>query len=122
MKRLANWTLAALVCVLIYLVGEGVLAINHWERSHRSLAYQAVQMVERASERAEPRFFRPVLSDPGEIEALLDDMAAAGVGLGNSPYEQLRTRAASISRRVDGCPQNRPDIDKPFTYLPPPLF
>ena len=47
MKRLANWSLAALVCAVIYLMGEGVLAINHWERSHRSLTYQAVQMIDR---------------------------------------------------------------------------
>jgi hypothetical protein len=122
MKRLANWTLAALVCVIIYLMGEGVLAINHWERSHRSLTYQAAQMVDGISGREQPRFFRPVLTDPGEIELLLDDMASAGVGLGNSPYEQLRTKTASIGRRVDGCPQNRPHIDKTFTYLRTPLF
>jgi hypothetical protein len=122
MKQLGNWALAVLVCVVIYLVGEGVLAINHWERSHRSLTYQAAQMFDRISGRAPPRFFRPVLTDPSEIEALLDDMAAADVGLGNSPYEQLRTSTASTSRSVDGCPQNRPNIDKTFTYLRTPLF
>jgi hypothetical protein len=52
----------------------------------------------------------------------LDDMAAAGVGLGNSHYEELRTTTASTGRRVDGCPQNRPNIDKTFTYLRTPLF
>jgi hypothetical protein len=122
MKRWANWMLAALVCVAIYLMGEGVLAINEWERSHRSLTYQAVQMIDGISERAQPRFLRPVLTDSSEIEVLLDDMRSAGVGLGNSPYEKLRTRAASTSRGVDGCPQTRPNIDKTFTYLRTPLF
>lgn len=122
MNRLANWTLAALVCVIVYLVGEGVLAINHWERSHRSLTYQTVQMIDGFSEQAKPRFFRPVLSDPREIDVLLDDMRSAGVGLGNSPYEELRTTTASTGRKVDGCPQNRPEIDKTFTYLRTPLF
>jgi hypothetical protein len=122
MKQVANWTLAVLVCVVTYLVGEGVLAIHHWERSHRSLTYQAAQMINEISGRAQPRFFRPVLTDPGEIEALLDDMTAAGVGLGNSHYEELRTTTASTGRRVDGCPQNRPNIDKTFTYLRTPLF
>ena len=122
MKQVANWTLAVLVCVVIYLMGEGVLAIHHWERSHRSLTYQAAQMIDEISGSAQPRFFRPVLTDPGEIEAMLDDMAAAGVGLGNSHYEELRTTTASTGRRVDGCPQNRPNIEKTFTYLRTPLF
>jgi hypothetical protein len=49
-------------------------------------------------------------------------MRAAGVGLGNSHYEQLRTREASTGDSVDGCPQNRPNIYKTFTYLRTPLF
>lgn len=122
MKQLANWILAASLCVVVYLMVEGVLAINHWERSHRSLTYQAVQMIDGISGRAEPRFFRPVLSDPREIEVLLDDMRSAGVGLGNSPYEELRTTTASTARRVDGCLQYRPNLHKTFTYLRTPLF
>lgn len=123
MKRLAKWTLPALVCVVIYLMVEGVLAINQWERSHRSLTYHAVQMVDRISGQAKPRFFRPVLSDPREIEVLLDDMRSAGVGLGNSPYEQLRTAEASIIETLDGgCLRNRADVRKIATYLRTPLF
>lgn len=122
MKQLANWTLAAAVCVVIYLMGEGVLAINQWERSHRSLTYRAAQMIDGISGRAEPRFYRPVLSDPKEIEDLLDDMHSAGVGLGNSPYEELRTTRASTARKVDGCLQYRPNLHKTFTYLRTPLF
>jgi hypothetical protein len=122
MQRVADWALAALVCLVIYLMGEGVFALNQWERSHRSLTYQVAQMIDGISGRAERQFLRPLLSDPREIEVLLDDMRGAGVGLGNSPYEQLRTRAASTGRKVDGCPQNRPNLDKTFTYLRTPLF
>jgi hypothetical protein len=122
MTRLMNWTLAGLVCLVVYLIGEGVLAIHHWERSHRSLTYQAVQAVDGILGQAKPRFFRPVLTDPGEIEVLLDDMRSAAVGLGNSPYEKLRTRTASTDRQVNGCPQTRPHVDKTFTYLRTPLF
>jgi hypothetical protein len=122
MKRLINWTLAIMLCLVVYLMGEGILAIHQWERSHRSLTYQVAQAVDGILGQAEPRFFRPVLTDPGEIEILLDDMRAAGIGLGNSHYEQLRTREASTGRSVDGCPQNRPNMDKTFTYLRTPLF
>ena len=122
MTRVINWTVAGLVCLVVYLMGEGVLAIHHWERSHRSLTYQAVQTVDGILGQTKPRFFRPVLTDPGEIEVLLDDMRSAAVGLGNSPYEELRTRTASTARSVDGCPQNRPHIEKIFTYLRTPLF
>ena len=122
MTRLANWIFALLVCLAVYLIGEGVFALNQWERSHRSLAYQAAQMVDGIVGQRQDRFYRPVLSDPGEIEALFDDLRAAGVGVGNSPYEQLRTDNASIGRKIDGCPQNRPNISKTMTYLRTPLF
>ena len=122
MKRLVNWTVVALICLVIYLIGEGVLAIKQWERPHRSLTYQAVQKIDGTVERAELRFFRPVLTDPKEMEVLLGDMRAAGIGLGNSPYEQLRTEMASTIRTVDGCPQNRPNMNKTMTYLRTPLF
>jgi hypothetical protein len=122
MKRLINWALVILVCLVVYLIGEGIFAIHPWQRSHRSLTYQVAQKVDGMLGRPEPRFFRPVLTDPEEIEALLDDMRAAGVGLGNSHYEQLRTREASTGDSVDGCPQNRPNVDKTFTYLRTPLF
>jgi hypothetical protein len=122
MKRLINWTLVILVCLVVYLTGEGILTVHQWERSHRSLTYQVVQNVGGLLGQEEQRFFRPMLTDPGEIEVLLDDMRAAGVGLGNSHYEQLRTREAGTGRSVDGCPQNRPNVDKTFTYLRTPLF
>jgi hypothetical protein len=122
MKRLVNWTLAVLICVVIYLMGEGVLALKQWERSHRSLTYQTVQKIDEIAGRAEPRFFRPVLTKPREMEVLLGDMRAAGIGLGNSPYEQLRTEMSSTIRTVDGCPGNRPNMNKTMTYLRTPLF
>ena len=121
MKRLVNWTLVVLICVVIYLVGEGALAIKQWERPHHSLAYQTIQKIDRIG-RPESRFYRPVLTDPKEMEVLLGDMQASGIGLGNSPYEQLRTEMASTIRTVDGCPQNRPNMNKTITYLRTPLF
>ena len=55
MKRLVNWTLVVLICVVIYLVGEGALAIKQWERPHHSLAYQTIQKIDRIG-RPESRF------------------------------------------------------------------
>ena len=68
MKQLVNWTLAVLICAVIYLIAEGALAIRQWERPHRSLAYQAIQKMDRIG-RPEPGFYRPVLTDP--VTALL---------------------------------------------------
>ena len=122
MTRIANWILAVLVCLAVYLISEGIFAVNHWERSHRSLTYQVAARVDGIVGQRQTRFYRPVLTDPAEIEALLEDLRAAGVGLGNSPYEQLRTETASTGHRVDGCPQNRPHLKKIMTYLRTPLF
>lgn len=122
MPRIVNWIVAVLACLAVYLIGEGVFAITRWERSHRSLTYQAAARFDGLVSRRPARFFRPVLTDRGEIEALLDDLRAAGVGLGNSPYEELRTDTATISETVNGCPQNRPHMNKLMTYLRTPLF
>jgi hypothetical protein len=122
MTRIANWIVAVLVCLAVYLIGEGIFAISHWSRSHRSLTYQVAARVDGIVSRRPARFFRPVLTDRGEIEAFFDDLQAAGVGLGNSPYEQLQTDAASMAHTVDGCPQNRPHMKKIITHLRTPLF
>jgi hypothetical protein len=121
MSRLVNVVLAVGVAVVVYLLGEGLFAISQGDQLHRSLTHRLADLVGLIGGPA-PRYLRPVLTDPDEVEALLDEMREHGVGLGNSPYAELQTEAASISREVDGCPQGRPDISKTVTSLRTPLF
>ena len=67
-----------------------------------------------------------------EIEALIPDMIAAGVGMGNVPYRELVTGRAAINQTgPDGCLSAKPRISKITTYIrsgdydrfdPPSLF
>lgn len=121
MNRLVNVALAIGITLLTYLLGEGLFAVFQGDQLHRSLIQRLIARVASVGDPA-PRFFRPVLTDPAEIEVLLDALRREGVGLGNSPYDELQTEQASISREVDGCPQGRPDIAKTVTFLRTPLF
>ena len=60
--------------------------------------------------------------DPTEFEALLDQFKAAGVGIGNSPYKELRTEQAKANVDSDGCLTQKPNLDKTMTFLRSNLF
>jgi len=70
----------------------------------------APSLVARAMERFDPRdparrfaAPEPMLTNPSEVEALLPSLRAHRVGMGNSPYEELKTDDASVNHIVDGC-------------------
>lgn len=57
-----------------------------------------------------------------QFDDLLGAFAADGVGLGNTPYEQLKTERAMINERVDGCLRQKPNVHKTVTQLRTALF
>ena len=63
-----------------------------------------------------------LVADPAEFEVLLDQFKAAGVGIGNSPYSELRTEQAKVNIEIDGCLTQKPNLDKTMTFLRSNLF
>ena len=57
-----------------------------------------------------------------QFEDLIDAFIADGVGLGNTPYRQLKTDSAMINERVDGCLRQKPNLHKTVTQIRTALF
>jgi hypothetical protein len=57
-----------------------------------------------------------------DIRALLPAMKADGVGLGNSPYSELKTEEASVNSERGPCLEQKPNLHKKVAYLRTNLF
>lgn len=57
-----------------------------------------------------------------DIRALLPAMKASGVGLGNSPYSELKTEEASVNSETGPCLEQKPNLRKKVAYLRTNLF
>jgi len=116
-RRLGVAALIVGLGVLVpYLVAEGIYSLAHGT----SLAY----------DRYLRWFVDPTAQDPsiemitnvGEITALLDLLKTNAVALGNGPFSALRTDAASINRDEGGCLVQKPNLRKTMSYLRSNLF
>ena len=121
-----------IIAILTLLVIEGVASIANWKNADRSLVYGIYAAMRGSQARTDPRPPGLPMASRDEIEALIPDMVAAGVGMGNVPYSELVTDRAAINAvGVDGCLAPKPGIDKITTYIrsgdydrydPPSLF
>jgi hypothetical protein len=116
-SRLLKPALAALIFALVYLVGEGVLALSRGYSPDTSLAFRALSFLRAAPVGDDSRLYRPVLTDLTELEALFEVFRENGVALGNSHYEELMTEAAAVNRTAGSCLELRPNVRKKFTFL-----
>jgi len=62
------------------------------------------------------------LTDISEIEVLLDKMKADGIGLGNTPYDELQTPKSSTQAAIKGCRRHKPNLRKVQVHLVTRLF
>ncbi len=125
---------SVLIAALTLFTIEGVVSVTRWKHSSPSLAYGIFNGLFRTPDRSagEPAQPGPPSATREEIEALIPDMIAAGVGMGNVPYRELVTGRAAINETgPDGCRSPRPGASKVTTYIrsgdydrfdPPSLF
>ncbi len=121
-----------IIAILTLLVIEGVASIANWKNADRSLVYGIYAAMRGSQARTDPRPPGLPMASRDEIEALIPDMVAAGVGMGNVPYSVLVTDRAAINAiGADGCLSPKPSVDKITTYIrsgdydrydPPSLF
>lgn len=111
--------------LLPWLLAEGIHILAQGARAETSLAYS---LFARLTREAPPAAADP--SDPasqmvvqvGDIEALLPAMKESGVGLGNSPFSELKTEEASVNVQKGDCLEQKPDIHKKVAYIRTNLF
>ena len=135
MKKFVLLAVMSLVSGVIgLLLVEGTVILARWKYADHSLVYNIYSSIQAqliGGERGVSESGLAIASR-NDIEALIPDMVAEGVGMGNVPYEELRTgRAALNDRGPDGCYSPRANVRKTMTYIrsadyelfdPPSLF
>ena len=116
-RRLGVAALVVSLGVLVpYLVAEGIYSLARGT----SLAYDRYLRWFTDPTPQDPR--TEMITNVGEITALLDLLKANAVALGNGPFSALKTDAASINREEGGCLIQKPNLRKTMSYLRSNLF
>jgi hypothetical protein len=126
MKSLALFALSAVSILVTYLLFEGGVAVWRGDVPGTSIGYRTVALIRGDSWRqgieddGEPNAV--ALADVHEIEVLLEALAADAVGLGNTPYKQLKTDASTMYYYDRGCKHQKPNVRKLHMQLVTRLF
>lgn len=121
-KSLVTILLMVAPSLLIYLLCEGIYSVVRWDAPHHSLITEFLAPRQSEESDSQNRWYRPILSDSAEVERLIPIMKEQGVGIGNAPYEELETDAASVNRSVGECLELKPNLKKTSHLLRTPLF
>lgn len=125
-----NVLFAALACFLIVAAGliaiEGVYSLIEGRKPHSSLSYEtlaALGVVGGSETNVPEGAYAPYITDADAFSDLMEPLAAAGIGIGNSPFKELRNDAAAInSEHEDGCLGPKSDLRKTMFALRSPIF
>ena len=120
-KRLLFPLLAILLAGGIpYLVVEGVWALARGEQAGTSLAHDlyARWFVDRRVLPYDPHdALTRAVTDPRQFTAILDLLEANYVGMGNSPFTQLKSDAVAINTEDGDCLVQKPGLRKTMSSL-----
>jgi len=111
--------------VVPWLLAEGIHILVKGSQAETSLAYSFLSGVGRkaAADQADPHDpASQMIVNVDDIEKLLPAMKAAGMGLGNSPFSELKTEEASVNTEKGECLEQKPNIRKKVGYLRTNLF
>ncbi len=124
-QRLFAAVAIALACAVPYLMAEGIYSLVKGADAATSFSYAAYQslFVDRAVTALDPRDPNTwMITDVRQIQALIAPMKASGVGLGNSPFSELKGDDVAINREEGGCLVQKPNLRKTMSYLRSNLF
>lgn len=117
---------AVLVATLLpWLLVEGIRIVARGSQAETSLAWSFLAGLSRPAppETSDPRdAASQMIVRVADIERLLPAMKANGVGLGNSPFSELKTEEASVNTEKGECLEQKPNLRKKVTYLRTNLF
>lgn len=117
--------LPAVTLVLALVFGmlciEGLYALMHFSKPRTSASYWLWSSV---MGYVNPVVIgdTPTLRDKSQITPYIEAFKANGVGLGNSPFHELKTDLASTKNVVDGCQEMKPNLVKTMGFLRSELF
>lgn len=111
--------------VVPWLLAEGIHILAKGRKPETSLAYSFLAKLRQPAPAGQASPHDPASQAIGrvrDIEKLLPDMKAAGMGLGNSPFSELKTEEASVNSEKGECLEQKPNIRKKVGYLRTNLF
>jgi hypothetical protein len=103
------------LCFIALLLAEGAWSVAHLGIPHRALVSYVLPEREPEPVPGEPA--AALVRNEAELEALIDELVSDGVGLGNTPFEELETKRAKVNTRVDGCRQQKPNQRKTMVHI-----
>jgi hypothetical protein len=121
MRRVVFPLLAILIGLgLPYLVIEGIHSLSQGRRAATSLTYDLYRrwFLDR---RAPPFDARDpttqFITDPSQFQAMLDLFKANEIGIGNSPFAELKNERVAINTAENGCKVQKPNLRKTMAFL-----
>ncbi len=115
----------AFATLVPWLLAEGIRIVAKGSQAETSLARSFLANLARPAppEAADPRDpASQMIVRVADIERLLPVMKENGVGLGNSPFSELKTEEASVNTEQGECLEQKPNLRKKVTYLRTNLF
>jgi len=106
--------------VVPLLVAEGIHALLSGYSARTSLVFSMLANLRAPAPAATADPHDPasqMIVRESDIQALLPAMKASGVGLGNSPFSELKTEEASVNSEAGPCLEQKPNLRKKVTYL-----
>lgn len=105
---------------LPYLALEGLYAVSRGPRAGTSLTYDLyrhwfVDLVVPPFDPRDPT--TRVITDASQIEAIMDLLKANDVGIGNSPFRELKNPRVAINYDDNGCKRQKPNLRKTMAFL-----
>lgn len=116
---------AVLAGALSWLLAEGVHSVMGGAQAETSLAYALYARVVAPvpASQADPLdATTAMIANLGTIEEMLPRMKESGIGLGNSPFSELKTEATSMNSDLGECREQKPDLHKIVGFLRTNLF
>jgi hypothetical protein len=110
-----------LMTAFVVLAIEGFYALTHFRQADTSFTYKLISYLQKDRDDA-PDPDWPEITDAGQITPLLAGFKANGVGLGSSPYQELRTDQAELNAGGHGCLDMKPNLRKTMSYLRSEVF
>lgn len=108
-----------------YLMAEGIYALVKGPKAETSLLYSFYAerfLIERDLPEDLHDANTRMIASERTIRPLLPVMKANGVGLGNSPYSELKTEEASVNTEAGRCLEQKPNLRKRVGFLRTNLF
>lgn len=125
-KKVLFPVVALLVGLMVpYLIAEGVYSLAQGPKAATSLAYDtyASWFLDRKvppHDRSDPT--TEVVTSLSQFKEHMDAFKTEGIGIGNSPFRELKTTRVALNEEQNGCKVQKPNLRKVVAYVKSNLF